>query len=138
YPGLERRVPFVDAARRHFGVDGITEDPSVAHLLPRIAQVLPVRRELYREGRRFVDASLLPVELVEGGEPLVLLLVFVERREFVERQRGRVLRRLYDVFRIRRDECGAVVGYGVRVLDYLLGLEVPEVYDRNPGVRLVV
>src|SRR5690606_5374754 len=120
----------VDAARRHLGVDRITEDPSVADLLPRVAEVLPVGRELDGEGLRFVYAPLLPVELEEGGEPPVLFLVFIERRVLVKRQRGRVLCRLDDVFRIRRDERRAVVGYRVRVLYNLLRLEVPEVDDR--------
>jgi hypothetical protein len=103
-----------------------------------IGQVLTVGRELEDEGPGRVDAALLLVEAPIGQAAAILVVELLQRHEAVLQQRRGILRRLHHVLGVGRDEGAAMLRLEEGIDDDLLGLEVVQVDDGDPGIRLVV
>jgi hypothetical protein len=127
----------LDAADVALAAERIGERPASAGELAEVREVLAVGRKLDREGLRRIEAALLAIELPVRDATAVLLVEELERG-VLSAERRRVLGRLDHVLGVLGDEGAAVLGLEDGVHDDLLRLEVVQVDDGQPRIRLVV
>ena len=134
---LHRRIAIEHAAGGHFRVERIPERPAGTGAFAGIREIVRIRRRFDPERLLRDDSSGLPIELPKHDKTAILFLVFTQRSVFPT-ERRRVLIRFEDVLRIRGHERATVLADQQWIFDDLLCVEVLEIDDRQPAVRLLV